>query len=800
MPDHLLLPAPVSLDSRRLRGGPQDQGPLEADRPGHATTLTGILAGLGFPPPTAEAEARSDEEPVDSRIVLVFDGRAALTAGPFRRWSMTPLAEGAGNAYLVLSDAESRALFAELVALYGGEPDEWLEPESWRRQLDAIAGVRLYDRQDRVTSELVELAFDQPEAVDVLIWPSTLEDRRRRETVARGRIDEIEGLVLQAGSRNSANRVVVTDPRPDTTMVRVIADRELLEAILDHPYVERVRPPLRPHVTHADLAGVPMPSTAPRPDGEAIGVIDDLIIDNPYLAGSVVDRAAFPPSWTYGPATTHGTNVAGIAAYGDLRRLVTGAGALAEPHPVLGARIMEEDPHWPGRAIVAGPLHTQIEAALSWLSAQGVKIAVCSINADGPDDAALPSETTATIDRLARELDMVIVLSAGNFVDPRPMHWLSDYADYLATNAAKVADPAGAALALSVGAVAYDDVPGGRASVQQVAIARTHQPSPFTRVGPTRGRTPAGALKPEFAANGGNFGWDRQLGLIQRDPSLGVITLAPAGTTGGRLVSVVDGTSFAAPFVANQVATLATRYPGAGANLLRALTALSGKDPSPATPTRLAQGVVVAAYGIPDAASVLESGPHRVVLTYEGTIRVGTSLVHELPIPAEFATGRLGQRFTVALAFDPPVRRSRRSYVAGAMDFDFVRNVGLDTVMSTYVRQPTRVQIAADPDLIARRLPGGRLRPTMEPGVTAVASNTLIRRRMSSGGWDPDDEGHYLVVTHTPSPWAKDAKDMPGEQSYAVAVELAVREDVSIDLRALVQARLRARARARSQR
>ena len=756
-----------------------------------------MLAGLGLPHPGREVEPEPEEEPEDSRVVLVFEGRAALSTGPFRKWKMMPLAEGPGNAYLVLTDIESRRLFADLVAAYGGNAEDWRNPESWRDQLDAINGVRLYGPEDRASGDLGELEFGQLETVDVLIWPSTLEDRRRRQRVAQERVDEIEQLVRDAAVRSPAIRVVVTDPRPDTTLVRIAADRALLDALLGHPYVERVHPPLRPAVTHGDLAGAMAPTTPPRPQGEPIGVVDDLVVDNPYLIGVVAERASFPSSHLYGPPTAHGTNVAGIAAYADVRPLVDRSRVLGNPHPILSARIMEEDPHRPGRAVVAGPFHTQLEAALLWLHDHGARVAVCSINTHDPDVSALPSEATATIDRMARDLGMVIVVSSGNF-DPTPNHWLTDYADYLAQPAAKVADPGGAALALTVGSVAYDDVPGGRSAPNTVAIAKVHQPSPFTRVGPTRGRTPLGTRKPEFVANGGNFGWDGQLGsVVQHDPALGVITLAPTNAAGGRLVSVVEGTSFAAPFVANQVARLATRYPAAGANLLRALTALSATAPAPASPIRLTGGALVSAYGIPDADAVLESGPHRVVLIYEGTIRANSSVIHEIPIPHEFATGRLEQQLTVSLAFDPPVRRSRRSYLSGAMDFDFVRNMDLETLKATYERQPTLAALAADPNLERKPLPSGHARPNLEPGVTALASNTVIRRRMVGGGWDPDDEGYHLVVTHSPAAWAVGAKDSPEDQRYALAVELAVRETVSIDLHALVRARLATRLRAR---
>ncbi|HZL06493.1 MAG TPA: S8 family serine peptidase, partial [Coriobacteriia bacterium] len=431
MPDHLPLPGPIVLESRRRTSGHNpDQGPLEPDRHGHATTLAGVLAGLGLPYPGFDSQV-PEEEPVDSRIVLVFEGRAALERGPFRKWQMTPLAETDGNSYLVLSDAESRRTFANLVAQYGGDPGEWDRPESWRSQLDAITGVRLYGREDRASSELAELSFAGAEVVDVLVWPSTLEDPRRRRKAAAARVAELENLVAAAAVGNAAVRVAAADPRPDTTMLRIVADEELLDLLLDHPLVERIHPPVRPRVSHADLAAVTGPSGPVVPSGEPIGVIDDLVHDNPYLVGAITARGSFPSGRTFSTPTGHGTQVAGIAAYGDLGSAVGPGAGLAAPLPIFGARIMEQDPGDPSRAIVVGSMHSQLEDALRWLHAQGVKVAVCSINADDPDDGALPTAATAMLDELARELDMVVVVSAGNRPDPVQAHWLRDYPSYL---------------------------------------------------------------------------------------------------------------------------------------------------------------------------------------------------------------------------------------------------------------------------------------------------------------------------------------------------------------------------------
>jgi len=797
MADHLRLSDPTPLATRRRPPGPQGRGPI--DRPGHASTIAGVLAGLGLPYPTAQGvvtdEVERDEE--DSRLVLVFTDIGALREGPFRKWHMTPVAEGGDQTYMVISDTESRRVFAELVGAYGGDADAWSDPKAWQEQLDSIGGVRVYGPEDRADPRLSSLDPEVAEVVDVLIWPSTFETQRLRADTARTRVEEIRGVVARHAERNRNLRIVAEDPRPDSTLLRVVADGDLRSELLGHVLVERIRPPLRPEVSNGTLVLAEAPAVAPEASGEPIGIIDDLVMDNPLLAGVVRSRTASPASHVFGPGTPHGTHIAGVAAYGDLRQFaIAGEDELPEARPIHSVRIMDADPTTSTRARVVGLFHEQIEHALRTLHAEGVKIVTCSINDDVADSAPTPSETMTVIDQLARELGLVVVVSAGNVRDVDPHHWRDGYPAYLDRPEARIADPAGAALAITVGARAHFDVPAQPAygPSTSLAIAQAGQPSPFTRTGPSRGRGSTGRSKPEFAAPGGNYSWDSLTGGPRgKDPAMSVVTTAPPGLTGGRILAVDDGTSLAAPYVANQIAAIATRYPDAGSNLLRALTALAGDRHE----VDREGGAIVSAYGEPVAARVLESGTHQTVIHYEGTIRPNSIVIHHLPIPPEFATGRFAQRIRIALAFDPPVRRSRRDYLAGGMAFDFVRNMSFDEVAARYSRQPNSAEMADDPSQVALDLPSGAQRPSLRPAAGELPSSTLIRRSFT-GSWDPDDEGYYLVVSHRARHWARG--DELEDQPYAVAVMLSLAGEARIDLRAQVEARLEVRSRARAAR
>ncbi|PZE94806.1 hypothetical protein DEI95_05125 [Curtobacterium sp. MCBD17_008] len=385
---------------------------------------------------------------------------------------------------------------------------------------------------------------------------------------------------------------------------------------------------------------------------------------------------------------------------------------------------------------------------------------------------------------------MVVVVSAGNLTDlPDGAHWFHNYPDYLADEFSRVASPGTAALAVTVGSTAHSDTmdparfPGGQ------GIADVGKPSPFGRTGPVQSSSAAGRQKPEFSGPGGNWGWDENSGLIvERDPSLTPVTLRPSA--GGRLFSNAWGTSYAAPRVAHEIADIADHYPDASANLLRALTALSG------TPPWQVPNPHAGTYGFPVAARVAESTADHAICVLEGEIETNSYQLVRLPIPAEFSAGRWDREVRVSLAYDPPVRRSRRDYIAGHMRFDLVRNYSEAQLQQIYREQPTRAERAAGAEWFER--PGKRNLPDMRPVVTALGSDTLICRSFRSGGaWDANDSDFYLVLEHTQSQWSDSQRAGYPSQRYGLAVELIRHETIDLDLHALMEAELRLESRGR---
>ncbi len=168
---------------------------------------------------------------------------------------------------------------------------------------------------------------------------------------------------------------------------------------------------------------------------------------------------------------------------------------------------------------------------------------------------------------------------------------------------------------------------------------------------------------------------------------------------------------------------------------------------------------------------------------FDGAIQSDTVAIHPVPIPPGFTRGRSARSISVALAFDPPVRRQRREYLAGEMTFDLLLNVSPEEVAERYERQgEDRVDLFTD-----------RRRLDLKPGPTRTVNSTLQVRRVFRKQLDPDDgDIYYLAVKHRPAPWTSG-----GQQPYAVVVEIVDEEQEELDLYAEVQQRVRLPARVR---
>jgi subtilisin family serine protease len=684
--------------------------------------------------------------------------------------------------FVVPTDLEATKLHQQL-ALYesGSGPPVVVD---FFGKIDSIGPYGTEDRRGRT---LPPPGFDDTKIVDVVLWASP------DPATAAQRLDDVDRVLAAFNGQ-----LLASDRRAATTMARVQVTSAGLEALLDLMVVEKVHSPVAPFLEPSDwLQADANALVAEAPLDVVVGVIDDgASAAHPLLAGLIVDQVSIPDGRSWAKPSTHGTMVAGLAAYGDFEVALRDGGRLPAPAHLAIARVLEPDPDRPDRTRFPSsePDHVVLEQAIRHLAGLGVRIINLSIT--DPDAYSGPhvSLWTETVDRLTRELDLVIVVAAGNRALPvdgeirEGVHVHHSYPTYLHDDEARLAEPSVAANAITVGSLsrsAASAQPDGRTLIDDRAIAGEHEVSPFSRTGPgINGTYQAGAVKPEFVHYGGNAVWNG-LNRIETK-NVGAAIVSTAQSPSGRLFSVSSGTSFAAPRVARTAAAILTERPDASANLIRALLGISARTPGD---TRQfpdeAQHLRAVGYGLPNEARATTSEQSRVVMLHEGTIATNTAVIHPIPIPEEFARGKADRTIRIAIAHDPPVRRQRREYTGAHLGLDLYRALSADDV-EDIARKQIRGRV--------REKPRNRTLKTLAPGVQTCGASTLQVRTWdapSANSFKIDDgDVYYLVVKHYVEAWATKLDEPYDEQAYALVVEIEDRERSTIDLYATLQAQI----------
>jgi len=777
--DHLLLPDRIALTSRR-QGGGMPRTPTRNPR----------RHGQRLAQEVAQAVALSTRirvvECVDPGLVFKLRATGRIADESFASRGLTFLGETRDWTYFVFSDEDVPRRLLDQLASYSDAPDEEGAPTPGRSFFNAVEHIEPYGPEDRRGPELPEdlSALGEPMVVDVVAWPSATAAEAQR------RLRDVRTVVARFGGEE-----IAADARAQFTVLRARVSGAGIEAMLGLAVVERVRTPPTPFLEPSDWVarGVDDLDVEVR-DGEPLGVIDDGIADgHPLLRDLVASRRAFPPDHSWGAIGAHGTMVAGLAAYGDFEAPLRSSSALVARGPIHQARVLEPNPSGGATSSRFAPhatVHQVLESAIQTLHDESAvrvfNLSIAQVDAySGPHVGLL----TERLDQLIRDLGLVIVVCAGNHaVDlvtttmASGDHVLAGYPRYTLDETARIAEPAPAALAVAVGSIARSDAPqtlSGVARVGDQAIAAVNELSPFSRTGPGAFK----GVKPDVVDYGGNWVINDTGQLEWQNAGVGVISLG--ANTSGRLFAVSTGTSFAAPRITRLAADIWTAYPDASANLVRALIAIAARVPA-AIDAQYAgdeERLRAVGYGRPLPELAVSCGGSRVVMYFDGAIQSDTVAIHPVPIPPSFTRGRSARRISVALAFDPPVRRQRREYLAAEMSFDLLRNVTPEQIAERYARQGAdRVDLWTD-----------RRRLDLKPGSTRTANSTLQLRRTFRKQLDPDDgDVYYLAVKHRPAAWASG-----GQQSYAVVVEIVDEDRQDIDLYAEAQQRVRLPARVR---
>ncbi len=596
----------------------------------------------------------------------------------------------------------------------------------------------------------------------------------------RNRLAEIRRLVIAEGG-------LVTDDYvgPSLVLARVKAGgqsiRTLLTldavAVVDLPPRVSMRVSQELNVALVDLGAVPQPPQ----NASGICVLDSGMTPGHPLLSPAIGEATAVPGRLGDPIDEHGhgTMVAGLALYGDVQQCIDQRTFVPQLR-LFSARVLNRFNEFDDENLIT----TQMRGAIEYFrNSYGCRVFNASLGDERtPYNGGKVSPWASILDHLARELDVLIVVSAGNYehdpMDGQADEHVQGYPAYLFRPPAKVIEPATGCIVLTVGALANSaDVPLGAAgTVGFRPIAQPSQPSPFTRSGPGIG----GAIKPELCEYGGNLAYDGRLRQLQEAAELSAVSMNREYLD--RLFNAGVGTSYAAPRVAHVASRLFGQFPNAQANLVRALLASSAEVPQPARDLLEPLGAdavrQLCGYGLPAHARAANSNPNRVVLYAQDNLPFDMFHIYEVPIPEEIYDGDGERRISVTLAFDPPVRHSRLDYLGTTMSFRLIRGRSLEQVAEAF-RQRTTAEPRAERIGSPFDCPMD-VRPTEREGGTLQKAVFSMRRAPRGYG-----DTYYLVV-RCQREWALDEH---APQHYGVVV--TVEHTAEVNLHARIQARIR---------
>ena len=461
---------------------------------------------------------------------------------------------------------------------------------------------------------------------------------------------------------------------------------------------------------------------------------------------SVSDIHVAESQWQVDPVIGHGTEMAGLALFGDLQSALASAHTVALQHRLESVKFLPDigNNHRDlyGGVTARAVDRPEIEAAgrsrvflLAVTSPRPAQSKAGRVEYTQPE-AGRPTSWSAAIDALAfgRAIDdtdpqltyldrdeerrpRLFVVSAGNIRD------LDAFDDHLVrSDLEPVEDPAQSWNALTVGAYAESDDMSGAPSAfaGYVPIAPRGELSPVSRTSVIFDRK-KWPFKPDVVAGGGNVAASPDRTNVDTPENLALLTTRLQRPGEGFFTTTRD-TSAATAQVAALAADIKAAYPGFRPETVRALvvhsaewtSAMRGHIASTTSKTEMASLLRRYGMGVPDRTRALRSAADALTLIAEARIhpyerdgnasdgKVREMNLHELPWPKDEleVLGDSQVRLRVTLSYfvepNPSSRGWTGRYVYPSHGLRFAMRRPEDSVESFRRRINTRARIDGD--------------------------------------------------------------------------------------------------------
>jgi hypothetical protein len=386
------------------------------------------------------------------------------------------------------------------------------------------------------------------------------------------------------------------------------------------------------------------------------------------LEGSLAeqDLHTVDPDWTAADEDGHGTELAGIALFGDLTPVLVAQGPVVLPARLESVKLLRESGDNEGEPY--GALTIEAVARAESAAPDRSRLFNLAVAATDTRDRGRPSSWSAALDALAFDSatdgarPRLFVVSSGNCQNPNA--WLTHPA-HLATES--IHDPAQSWNALTVGASTHKIhiTEADAADYQPIAASGSLSPFSSSSTSWVRRGTP---WKPDVVYEGGNAGRDGD--FASNFASLSLLTTYREPLL--RDFTHTNATSAAAAQVAHLAAHISRQYPALWPETLRALVVHSARwtdqmrDEFYIGPTETARRTNLlrhCGYGIPSLERALWSASDSLTLIvqdelqpFEKTnkgVKSRDMRLHTLPWPhqALLELGALPVRLRVTLSY-----------------------------------------------------------------------------------------------------------------------------------------------------
>ncbi len=397
------------------------------------------------------------------------------------------------------------------------------------------------------------------------------------------------------------------------------------------------------------------------------------------------DCQTFDPKWGSDDHHSHGTLMAGLVAYGDLKSKLEGSDAINLGHILESVKILPPEGH--NKVELYGYITKQAISRAELQAKDRKRITCMPVSSDDTRDRGRPSSWSAAIDQITsgaeEEEKRLFILAAGNITDTNQ---ITNYPDSLMTDS--IHDPAQSWNAITVGAFTeLTDITDPTLNSYS-ALANVGEISPFSTTSLTweNNKWP---IKPEIVFEGGNIAIDtNEFATECNDLSLVSTSYKPQEES----LYPFNMTSAAAAQAANFAAQIQIQYPDYWPETIRALMIHSAEWPQALkeqfaqndNKTELKNVLRACGYGVPNLERAIYCASNSLTLIAEAEIqpfensKTKDMHLYNLPWPKEILENLqevdVEMRITLSYFVEPGPGeigwKDRYRYASHALRFD----------------------------------------------------------------------------------------------------------------------------------